>query len=904
MKKLLCLVLTITFVLGCFNLGISFVSASQNVTNSDLDENLLDEKTSTFENDETSWTVVSKGDIKVVENPKGEGKVIKYTHTGENSYQSPAFNLRPYVTKPGRIYISFDLYSPVKNIQASYCVRTDTANILSACTQHDGTRGSLFSSNDYINNKSDKSNAVNATSGTWQRFEYVIDITQEDIDNTDGAWMLCFDGLNATLGADDIIYIDNVGAYYSDHNVAEKTEIVRGNYTQVGTVRWDAFVKSAVIPDSVADSELGNYASSSQVASVLSPAKYHYRAPFFADITAEGKIAFPEYTMETWEQEALYAHEAGLDYFSYLWYDSDSNMSTARKLHLQSEKKNLIKMSGILEKIRLAPAMFELFTAMKDPCWLRVSGRPVLFLYNVNATNWTAQQVKEVRQMAYRAGISESLYIIGMNTDYDDFDAKIYDRDMDAVTLYSFTANMQGEPYSDYTLRLENKLKVMLDADPNGNHQVVPFFSTGFDARPRIEKKVSWISGDPDATTDAGKPFGNKYTTELDLSAFKEHFANVYNLTQQYTEKTQPNLVFSYAWNEHDEGGWLCPTLNCDEEGNLLKNDPVNTERLDALKQTLDAIRKQNYVTKPTADPDAIKTVYNGDAESGAVNWDKFHGGSIGYVQPGANGTENAIRFIPSGNVASTSQHESVSFNIAPAIINDADYNLTGCGAGYYKVSFYAKSGNGGTFSVGTTVKNVHYDSTALEPYLSKDYKLNSYRSFGSITLTNAWQKFTVTMNITEDYLNMLKELRTGIGADGTELTKHAYYKNAYDLVLRLNGSSGGFANGSYEYFIDELTIEYSADNSTYSKPYPTPTPFVQVPVITPEPTAIPQNSVINYLDYEVNDAVQILNGAFKDFIGTVKEINKEKHKVKVLVSMFGRETPVELEFSQVQKAD
>ena len=57
-------------------------------------------------------------------------------------------------------------------------------------------------------------------------------------------------------------------------------------------------------------------------------------------------------------------------------------------------------------------------------------------------------------------------------------------------------------------------------------------------------------------------------------------------------------------------------------------------------------------------------------------------------------------------------------------------------------------------------------------------------------------------------------------------------------------------------------------------------------------------------VDYEVNDSVQILNGAFKDFIGTVKEINKEKQKVKVLVSMFGRETPVELEFSQVQKAD
>ena len=55
-------------------------------------------------------------------------------------------------------------------------------------------------------------------------------------------------------------------------------------------------------------------------------------------------------------------------------------------------------------------------------------------------------------------------------------------------------------------------------------------------------------------------------------------------------------------------------------------------------------------------------------------------------------------------------------------------------------------------------------------------------------------------------------------------------------------------------------------------------------------------------VDYSVNDSVKILDGALRDFIGTVTEIYKEKHKVKVLVSMFGRETPVELEFSQVEK--
>lgn len=57
-------------------------------------------------------------------------------------------------------------------------------------------------------------------------------------------------------------------------------------------------------------------------------------------------------------------------------------------------------------------------------------------------------------------------------------------------------------------------------------------------------------------------------------------------------------------------------------------------------------------------------------------------------------------------------------------------------------------------------------------------------------------------------------------------------------------------------------------------------------------------------VDYDLNDSVRILNGPFKDSIGTVEEINKEKNKVKVLISMFGRETPVELEFSQIQKVD
>lgn len=55
-------------------------------------------------------------------------------------------------------------------------------------------------------------------------------------------------------------------------------------------------------------------------------------------------------------------------------------------------------------------------------------------------------------------------------------------------------------------------------------------------------------------------------------------------------------------------------------------------------------------------------------------------------------------------------------------------------------------------------------------------------------------------------------------------------------------------------------------------------------------------------IDYEVGDMVKIISGPLESFIGVVEEINMTKSKVRVLVSMFGRETPVELEFSQVQK--
>ena len=82
----------------------------------------------------------------------------------------------------------------------------------------------------------------------------------------------------------------------------------------------------------------------------------------------------------------------------------------------------------------------------------------------------------------------------------------------------------------------------------------------------------------------------------------------------------------------------------------------------------------------------------------------------------------------------------------------------------------------------------------------------------------------------------------------------------------------------------------------------------------TPKPVALTQEEVNNILramrmeqprvrvGFQVGESIRISSGPFEDLVGTVDNINTEKGKVRVLVSMLGRETPVELDFLQVEK--
>jgi transcriptional antiterminator NusG len=129
-------------------------------------------------------------------------------------------------------------------------------------------------------------------------------------------------------------------------------------------------------------------------------------------------------------------------------------------------------------------------------------------------------------------------------------------------------------------------------------------------------------------------------------------------------------------------------------------------------------------------------------------------------------------------------------------------------------------------------------------------------------------------------------------------------------------GKSGERKVSSRKFFPGYIFVNMALDEETWHviKNTPKVTGFVGHATTPPE---VPESEVLAIRQqmeegalrpkpkvlFEVGEAVKVVNGPFQDFNGTVEEVRPEKGKVRVLISIFGRATPVELDFVQVEKS-
>lgn len=91
-----------------------------------------------------------------------------------------------------------------------------------------------------------------------------------------------------------------------------------------------------------------------------------------------------------------------------------------------------------------------------------------------------------------------------------------------------------------------------------------------------------------------------------------------------------------------------------------------------------------------------------------------------------------------------------------------------------------------------------------------------------------------------------------------------------------------------------------SAEDESDNRPKPVPLEAQEVDAILNQ---APVDTPRMRINLEKGQSIRIVDGPFVDFLGVVDEVSEERAKVKVLVSFFGRETPVELDFLQVERA-
>jgi hypothetical protein len=349
----------------------------------------------------------------------------------------------------------------------------------------------------------------------------------------------------------------------------------------VGAIRWDGWY--------------GRGSVVKQTESSLGQRKYHFRLPWFARVLGDDRVSVNGDSQAIVEREIAYAAQAGLNYWAFVDYAGEAaDMHIALNRYLAAKDKRGVRYCFVEEGARLDrvgtagwPRLVEHFRSADYQTVL--DGRPLLFVF-VKTTKLGKPDWEELKRQTIAAGMKTPyLVLMGWNPDQDA-------RDMAALGFDAVSAYARGGSYSMAQPSYAEQCAMIRRDHWEKWHAlrvpIVTFASAGWDTRPRNERPPSWMKDEVKAEPDLTPPSQQRPLIDAVTATSEElaaHVREAIKWTQTNRDLNPANAVILYAWNEHDEGGWLQPTLGTDGK--------PDESRIKALRSVLVASR--SVVTKP-----------------------------------------------------------------------------------------------------------------------------------------------------------------------------------------------------------------------------------------------------------------------------------------------------------------
>lgn len=301
----------------------------------------------------------------------------------------------------------------------------------------------------------------------------------------------------------------------------------------VGAIRWDAW---------------GNGEVTRIMEQALGPSQFQARLPWFADVQGDGKVHINGNRQEVMDQEITLAANAGLDYWAFVLYPEQDSMSTALKLYLKSAKRQQIGFCLILhnalgvDEEQWPKERARALALLREPGYKTVlNGRPLVYSFQADVG-----RVADYRQAAQAAGMKPYCVFMGWDP-VGDF-RNVEKQGFDAVSAYASPS--ADASYAQLCQRTEDSFWKKAAA---AKVPYVPVLTTGWDKRPRQVHTVPWEEGQ----SHLSQKIFPSTATPAEIVA---HLKHALEFVRGHKDVCRANTIIVYAWNEHDEGGWLCPT--------------------------------------------------------------------------------------------------------------------------------------------------------------------------------------------------------------------------------------------------------------------------------------------------------------------------------------------------------